>query len=279
MENKVRYLIPALLFSLAFLAESAGNAIKDDFNPELIAAQIKSLSSPDDVTVTQAIRAISLYGEKAVPTIASAADRANSSYRVNFIRTLAAIGGENAEKATAEILCNESNPKSVIKLGVFIKESWPDISRKQLVRIATDPAYSQKQRAMSAFFIKAVGDARCIDDILDIFEAFLVVGKSTNVGMDLNVTTREHVGDTNYSHDMSVNSGNKSMVIPVKMTMPIFKTSQAKTKIVVTAQSALEVITGQQFGQDIAKWRKWWSDNRDVFTNTKFPVDKKSENK
>ncbi len=282
MKNPVcSTMLSMLILATATFLEAATGAENTDTNQ--ISVQINGLSSDNGETVTESIKAISEIGVAAVPALLSAAKKNDAGLRMLIITTLSEIKDEKASKAMADIMCNETTPGTVAMMAQFIRNRCPGLPRTCLVPIASDPANSPQRRVTAAFYIRLAGDKECVDDLINILEANLVTVKR-NVGLDLNMTRNEHVGDTDYSSQLQINSPGKGMSVPNKVTMPIIETAQVKTKANVNAQTmelkkqtffatqtALEVITGQQFEGNISRWRTWWKSNRDSFGTPEIP--------
>ncbi|MFA6567523.1 MAG: hypothetical protein WCS96_04865 [Victivallales bacterium] len=260
-------LVAAFLFAFGFPADCEAAERTGGFGGNNLANQIELLSSPSEESVTGAIRRISEAGENAIPSIVAAVRTADFKARMNIVRTLAKIKGDKALRATADIMCNETNPNAIVTMGEIIRRQRPEIARRCFVPIATDPSNNPQRRAAAAFYIRLVGDKKCVDALLEILEFNMVKGKTTNAGLDLNVSRTEHVGDTDYSSSIQIrnNATGKSITVPNRITMPVISTVQLKTKLVVTAMTTLEIVTGQGFGYDITRWKEWWKKNNGSF--------------
>jgi len=206
-------------------------------------------------------------GTLAGEMIVKGLERGSSAYRRRAVPVLAKIAGEDAEIALAELaLADRSEDVRQTAIEGLRSADLPFARKHVLRQTMADGPVKVRDRALET--VCAIGDKRYIDELVRWLDQEGILKRPATTGLKIDMAHRQFQGYDNFSTEIPVETGSGTRTVTNKQLLPVSRSVRISTEVVVSTGRILAVLTGRDFGDDSAKWKEWWEEQREDY---RFP--------
>ena len=232
-----------------------------------IREHVMNLGSRDSQARKGAIAALVAVGPPVIPELRIALPDGDVISRKATLDVLAQIEGDEADSLVALLAVTDSR-EAVRKPAIaLLRKRSGKAACDTVIDLARSKSAKTRNRAIA--LIRALRDPAYIDRLIARLprrpRRTRRAESAGNVGLGIDMTRSDLRGYDDYSTTLNI----EGREVRQNIRMPIFGETSIKTQAVLSAGSVLRSVTGRGYGEDAARWRKWWAENRKRYERAK----------